>query len=173
MLSNYSCTLELLNFCVSDFLASFQFSTQNLQSMAPKKPWVVITNPGMNDIPLPPLKISWPRHLVAQDHFWENVRRAPMEAEVSTEGSSSAGGVQSFQTLFRDNNEGHGVIIPPRSVVRMRVEPCEIPFGFVRFKAKTHRHADFKTWMDHILTHADMGKFFKDISVLRPLQYAF
>lgn len=32
--------------------------------------------------PLLPPEISWPRHLVAQDHFWENVRRAPVEAEV-------------------------------------------------------------------------------------------
>lgn len=95
-----------------------------------------------------------------------------MEAEVPTEGSSSAKGVQSFQTLFRDNNEGHGVTIHPRSVVRMRVERSEMPFGFVRFEAKTRRHADFKTRMNHILTQADMGKFLEDIGVLRPLQYA-
>lgn len=140
--------------------------------MAPKKQWAVITNPGTNDIPMPPPEISWPRHPVAQDHFWENVRKAPIEAEVPAESSSSAGGAQSFQTLFRDNNEGHGVTISPRSVVRMRVERSEMPFGFVRFEAKTRRHAGFKTWMDHVLSQADMENFIEDIGVLRPFQYA-
>lgn len=92
-------------------------------------------------------------------------------AEAPAEGSSSAGGVQSYQTLFCDNNEDHGVTIPPHSVVRMRVERSEMPFGLIRFEAKARRHTDFKTWMDHILTQADMGKFLKDIGVLRPLQY--
>lgn len=96
---------------------------------------------------------------MAQDHFWENVHRAPTKVEVPTEGSSSAGGVQSFQILFHDNNEGHGVTIPPRLVVRMQVERSEMPFRFVRFEAKTRRHVDFKSWMDHILSQADIGKF--------------
>lgn len=54
----------------------------------------------------------------------------------------------------------------------MRVERSKMPFGFIRFEAKTRRHADFKKWMDHILSQADMGKFLEDVGVLRPLQYA-
>lgn len=96
----------------------------------------------------------------------------PVEAETPAEGSSSAGRVQSYQTLFRDNDEGHGVTVPPRSVVRMRVERSELPFGLIRFEAKARRHTDFKTWMDHILSQADIGKFLEDVGVLRPLQYA-
>lgn len=112
--------------------------------MAPKKPWAVLIIPDTDDIPLPPPEISWPEHPVVEDRFWKNVRRMPVEAETPAEGSRSAGGqVQSYQTLFRDNAEGHGVTISPCSVVRMRVERSEIPFGLIRFEAKARRHSDF------------------------------
>lgn len=41
-------------------------------------------------------------------------------------------------------DEGHGFTIPPRSVVRMRVERPEMPFGFVRFESKVRSHNEFK-----------------------------
>lgn len=94
-----------------------------------------------------------------------------MEAEVPAEGGRSAGGSKPSKP-FSVINGGHGVTIPPRSVVRMRMERSEMPFGFVRFEAKARRHADFKSWMDHNLTQADMEKFLEDIGMLRPLQYA-
>lgn len=148
------------------------FLNNKLSTMAPKKPWAPLTNPGTDEIPLPPPEISWPEHPVVKDHFWEKVRTGPIRAEAPAEGGSSEGGVQSFQTLFRDNEDGHGVTIPPRSVVRMRVERPEMPFGFVRFESKIRRHNDFKDWYDHILSQTDMAKFLEDVGVLRPLQYA-
>lgn len=66
---------------------------------APKKPWTVLTNPGTDDIPLPPLEISWPQHPVARDHFWENVRKMPVEVEALAEDGSSAGGGGGFSLI--------------------------------------------------------------------------
>lgn len=109
---------------------------------------------------------------MVKDHFWERVRIGPVEAEAPAEGASLEGGVQNFQTLFRDNEDGHGVTIPPRSVLRMCVERPEIPFGFIRFESKVRRHNDFQSWYDLMLSQADMGKILDDIGVLRPLRYA-
>lgn len=120
--------------------------------MAPKKSWTVITNPGTNDIPLPPLKNFVAKAPGGSRLLLGECAQGAMEAEVPAEGSSSTGRVHSFQTLFHDNNKGHGVTISPRSVVRMRIDRSEILFKFVRFEAKTSRHSDFKGWMDHILS---------------------
>lgn len=113
--------------------------------MATKKPWVVLTLLGTDDVPLPPLDVTWTRHQVVQDYFWEKVRQAPIDAEVTFECRGSDGGVQNFQTLFRDNNEGHRISLPPKCVIRMRVERSELPFKMVRFDQRCVTSRDGRT----------------------------
>lgn len=62
---------------------------------------------------------------MVHDHFWENVHGASIEAEVPAENRGSDGGVQNFQTLIRDNNDGLWVTIPTLSMIRTRVERSE------------------------------------------------
>lgn len=38
--------------------------------------------------------------------------------------------------LYPDNNEGKGVVIPPRSILHMRVEKEEVPLWTVWFVSK-------------------------------------
>lgn len=141
-----TCVLQLFAFS----LPSSSFRFKKTASMAPKKPWAILSNPRTNDIRLPPLEATWTRHPVP---------RAPIEAEVLTECRGSVRGVQNFQNFFRDNNDSLGVTIPLRLVVRMRVERSEIPFGFVRFESKARRQADFgkgltTSWVRQIWGHS-------------------
>lgn len=47
--------------------------------------------------------------------------------------------------LFREHNEGHEVIIPPRSIITMRLERSKVPFGIIKFKSKSRQPQEFKT----------------------------
>lgn len=143
-----------------------------MASERPTSSHTVLTLPGTNDVPFPPAEISWPLYPFVKDNFWERVRQAPVEAEVPFESRGSAGVVQSFQTLYRDHSEGHGVTIPPRSVLRMRMERSELPFSLMRFESKARRHYLFKTWAAHVLGQPDMKSFLEELGILRPIQNA-
>lgn len=75
-------------------------------------------------------------------------------------------------TLFRDHPEGHGVTIPPRSILRMRVERSELPFSLMRFESKARCHDIFNAWAAHVLSQPDMPGFLEELGILRPIQNA-
>lgn len=141
----------LLASCAFVFFLHVPFSI----AMASEKPTssrTVLTLLGTNDVPFPPAEIGWPLHPFVRDNFWERVGQHPVEAGVPFEDRDSAGGAQNFQTLFRDHPEGHGVTIPPRSILRMRVERFELPFSLMRFESKARCHDILNAWAAHVLS---------------------
>lgn len=58
--------------------------------------------------------------------------------------------------------------IPPRSILRMRVERSELPFSLMRFESKARRHDLFNACAAHVLRQPDMPSFLEELGVLRP-----
>lgn len=52
--------------------------------------------------------------------------------------SNSFAESEGYRTLYPDNNDSKRVVIPPRSVLRMRVEKDEMPFSAIHFLSKSH-----------------------------------
>lgn len=90
-----------------------------------------------------------------------------VEAGTPYETRGSDSGVQAFQTFFLDNEEGQGIIIPPRSILRMQVERLEIPFSTLKFEPKFRRHDLFESWVGRILAQPNIEAFLDDLSILR------
>lgn len=92
---------------------------------------------------MPPEKYLWALHpIVKDDIFWDNITKGFTETGTSFEDRSSNLSAESdgHRTLYPDNNEGKGVVVPPQSMLRMRVEKEEMPFCSVRFVSETQQH---------------------------------
>lgn len=79
-----------------------------------------------------------------KNYFWDMALMVPVEASPAFEywsSDSSRSGTpldrQVFGTLFHDNDDGEGSVVPPRYVLRMRIEREEIHFYNIRFESKT------------------------------------
>lgn len=89
----------------------------------------------------------WPEQPIVKDSFWDKALNEPVESNYGFECGSS-------------DNSGSGMLldpqicgqcslimttekvqyIPPRSVLRMRLEREDVPFCGIRFEFKTQRH---------------------------------
>lgn len=70
---------------------------------------------------------------------------------------------------FRCYLEGRGITIPPRFIIRIHMEPSEVPFGMVKFELKARRHDLFESWATRILA---MERFLKHLGILRSINLA-
>lgn len=100
------------------------------------------------------------------------MRKNLVDIGVPYENQSSDSGVQNFQTLFHDQEEGQGIIIPPRSVLRMRVGQEEVPFCIIKFESKSRRHDFIASRAPGILAQPGMEKFLRDLVILRSINLA-
>lgn len=85
-------------------------------SMAPKRQFALLTIPGTDVVPVPPEKHLWALHpSVKDDTFWDNVAKGLTEASTPFEDRSSNSSRESdgYRTLYPDNSEGKGVVVPP------------------------------------------------------------
>lgn len=115
---------------------------------------------------MPPERHAWALHpVVKDDTFWDNVAKGFTEAGTPFEDRSSNSSVETdgYQTLYPDNNEGKGVVISPRSILRMRVEKEEMPYCAMHFMSMTHQHEKFEAWTKEILGQQGMPKKFLDL----------
>lgn len=131
----YACKTGFLHsnplvFCCSLSLSlqiSFVLQLSSLFTIviAPKKKMALLTIPGSNIVPVPT-----PRHMaeapVVKDSFWGKALNETVEAnfvlEYRTVSSNSRTSLhhQVSRTLFRNNDDGEGFVISPRSVLRRR-----------------------------------------------------
>lgn len=71
-----------------------------------------------------------------------------------------------FKTLFNDSTDGEGVIVPPRSVLRMCIEKEEMPFCAINFLSKNNHHKKFNSWVDVMLAQPKMKKKLNDLGIM-------
>lgn len=57
---------------------------------------------------------------------------------------------QVYWILSGDNDDDEGSVIPPRSVLRIRVEREEVPFYGVRFESKMQRQQALDKWAGRV-----------------------
>lgn len=100
-------------FPVFFFQSSSSFLTYSL--MTPKKQFALLTIPNTDAVHAPPERHTWAlHHIVKDDAFWYNVAKGftgtctPFEDRSSNSSAESEG----HRTLYSDNNEGKGVVIP-------------------------------------------------------------
>lgn len=113
--------------------------------MAPKKNMALLTISSSNTVLVPTPRHTLLEHLVVKNSFWVKALNEPVEAnfvfEYRSSYSSGSGTLDSNPPeLFRDNNNGEGLVIPPRSFLKMRVEREKVPFCGIRFQSKMQRH---------------------------------
>lgn len=143
--------------------------------MAPKKQFALLTIPRTDVVPVPPERDTWSQHpSVNGDSFWDIVNKGFTEAGTPFEDGSSAstGESEGYRTLFRDDAEGKGMVIPSRSILRMRVNKGEMPLSEIRFVSKTHHHEKFQTWVGIMLDQPGMCRKFQDLGILRAITQA-
>lgn len=76
----------------------------------------MLTIPGTDVVPVPPERDTWSQHLsVNGEFFWDIVTKGFTEAGTPFEdgSSTSTGESEGYRTLFRDDAEGKGMVIPP------------------------------------------------------------
>lgn len=67
-----------------------------------------------------------------------------------------------YQTLFGDHPEGEGIIVDPRSILRMRIEKVEVPWSDLRFETKAQSHRSYDAWVRKLLViHGVSAKMLK------------
>lgn len=81
--------------------------------------------------------------------------------------SNSSVESEGYRTLYPDNNDGKGAMIPPLSILRMRVEKEEMSFSTVHFLSKSHQHKKFKEWAKVILAQSEMSTRLNDLGIKR------
>lgn len=86
--------------------------------------------------------------------------------------SDSSEETQGFRVLFNDSTDGEGVIVPPRSVLRMRIEKEEVPFCAINFLRKSSHQEKFDSWADIIFAQSGMKKKLNDLGIMRALTQA-
>lgn len=112
-----SCFLALSMFLnLSPLLNFFYFF-----SIAPKRQPDLLIVQGSHNVLMPTERHTWALHPMAKDHFWDQLAKGMVEAGSPFEyrSSDSSAEPQSFKTLFMDNKDGEGAIIPPRSVLKI------------------------------------------------------
>lgn len=65
------------------------------------------------------------------------------------------------------HKNGEGAIIPPLSVLKMRVE--KVPLCTINFASKTNRHHQLDSWAETILAQPGMKKKFNDLGIMRAI----
>lgn len=60
-------------------------------------------------------------------------------------------------------------MVPPRSVLRMRVEREEVPFCGIIFEWKTQRHQAFNIWAKRVLALLELKKLLNQMRVLKTI----
>lgn len=108
------------------------------------------------------------------DIFWDNITKSFTEADTSFEDQSSNSPAESdgYRTLYPDNNEDKGVVVPPQSILRMMVDKEEMPFCAVWFVSKTQQHQKFDAWAKLILAQPGMPKKFQNLGIMRAITQA-
>lgn len=109
-----------------------------------------------------------------RDSFWDIITKGFSEAVTPFEDGSSAstGESEGYRTLFRDDAEGKGMMFPPRSILRMRVNKGKMLLSEIRFMSKSHHHEKFQTWVGIMLGQPSMSKKFQDLGKLRAITQA-
>lgn len=140
--------------------------------MAPKKQFALLTIRNTNAISVPPGRYTWARHPVLHDDtFWYNVVKGFTEAGTLFEDKSSNSSVESegYWTLYPDNIEDKGVVIPPRSIMCMMVDKKEMPFSEVCFVNKAQQHEKFEEWAKNILAQPGMPTKLHNLGIIRSI----
>lgn len=94
-------------------------------SKAPKK---MLTYPGSTCVPLVMERRFWTKALVVKDYFWDQVEKNKTEVSFPFEQSLSSSGEATLehQAPFMDHKGREGILLHPRSILRMRVEKGEV-----------------------------------------------
>lgn len=92
--------------------------------------------PNFNLYPMTIDRHLQPQSVVVKDNFWVMVEENRTQAQVSFEQSSDSSSESAFskcKTPFMDQQEGEGILINPRSILRIRLERVEVHWTEVRF----------------------------------------
>lgn len=118
----------------------------------------LLTIPGSDAAPVVTPRHTWLEHPVLKDSFWYKALNELVEANSAFEyrisdssGSGTLLGRQVYRTLFGDNGDEEGSVIPLWFVLRMRVEREEVPFFGITFESKMQRHQAFDKWAARVL----------------------
>lgn len=165
------CYLALCALCVLLLLSFKFFRNFFLFLNGSQERSTILTVHSSNAIPVPIERHTWSAHPIVKDYFWDRVPKDLVEAGYPFKYKSAdsfTSGVplnnQSFQTLLHDSENGEGELIPPKSVLRMRIEREEVQFYNIKFESKAQRHQFFDKWAGHILAQPGMRELFNDIS---------
>lgn len=129
--------------------------------MAPKAPKTVkklLMPTGASHAPIIMEKRFWTETFIVKDYFWAQVEKNRTEADVPFEHfsvSSGSAALRDHQTPFMDHKEGEGIIIHPRSVLRMRVEKGEVCWSDIDFEAKSQTNASFGKWATALMARKE------------------
>lgn len=97
-----------------------------------------------------------------------------MEASSPLEKRSSNSSRESyeFKTLFPHRKDGEGAVVPPHSVMRMRVKKEEVSFYTINFASETSRHEKLDSWAETILAQPRMKKKLNELGIMRAISQA-
>lgn len=96
----------------------------------------------------------WPESHVAKDYFSAQVEKNKTEADILFVQSSDSSGSaipRGHQTPFGDNEEGKGIMVEPRSILRMRVEKGKFCWSDIDFEAKSQTNPAFAQWAGDLM----------------------
>lgn len=74
-----------------------------------------------------------------------------------------------YKPLFKDNDDGEGSLIGPRSILRVQVEREEVPWCDICFKSKAQCHQSFYKWARRIMAKPSVTKLFNKLGIRQAL----
>lgn len=80
-----------------------------------------------------------------KDHFWEGTDKLPLSTPPPCEDTEDDKNHE-YLSLFDKHTKGEGLLIAPRSILRMRVKKGELPWADLRFESKTQSNQPFNAW---------------------------
>lgn len=126
--------------------------------MAPKRQFALLTIPRTDVVPVSPESTHGRCILRRKKILWENIANGFTEVGTPFEdrSSTSTGNSDGYQTSFRHDVEGKGMVMPPRSILWMRVNKEEMPLSEIHFVSKSHQHEKFEEWAREMLAQPSM-----------------
>lgn len=80
------------------------------------------------------------------------------EAQILVERSFNSSGESVFleyKTPFMDHKEGEGILVNPRSILRIKVERTKVCWIELRFEAKSEGNVTFANWAPALLANIE------------------
>lgn len=75
-------------------------------------------------------------------------------------------------TPFLDHKDGEGIVLNPRSILRMRVERTKVPLAELRFESKSQTNKSFDNWVTWVLSASSISKMMNKVGIMNGLTIA-